>query len=165
MLDLGCGAGSLVTARLAERFAVTGVDISPRLIELAQRNVPNARFLEADMTALRLPPESFDGIAAFYALTHVPREELPALLRNIAGWLRPGGRFVASLGASPNRGALEPDWLGVPMYFSGDDAETGRRLVESAGLQIVSACEETADEDGRPATFLWIVARKPGTKG
>ena len=38
---------------------------------------------------------------------------------------------------------------------------TNRRLVESAGLEIVSAVEETADEDGQPTTFLWVIARKP----
>ncbi len=36
-----------------------------------------------------------------------------------------------------------------------------RALVEQAGLRIISAREETADEDGAPVTFLWVVAEKP----
>jgi len=46
------------------------------------------------------------------------------------------------------------------MYFSHYDTGTNKRLVEKTGLRIVSAREETADEDGIPTTFLWVVARK-----
>lgn len=45
VLELGCGAGALATQRLAERFQVTGVDISPRHIQIAQRQVPGAGFI------------------------------------------------------------------------------------------------------------------------
>jgi trans-aconitate methyltransferase len=48
LLDLGCGAGLPTTARLAQRFTVTGVDISPRQIERARINVPDATFINAD---------------------------------------------------------------------------------------------------------------------
>jgi hypothetical protein len=41
------------------------------------------------------------------------------------------------------------------------DGATNQRLVAEAGLQIISAQEAMADEDGAPVTFLWVVARKP----
>jgi len=164
ILDLGCGAGIPTTKRLAERFVVTGVDISARQVDLAAQNVPDAVFIQADVTALDFPPESFDGVAAFYSLTHVPREEQGPLLRSIAAWLRPGGILAASLGVRDSPGAVEEDWLGVPMYFSGYDARTSTHIVEQAGLEIVSAREETIDEDGAPVPFLWVVAQKPEQK-
>jgi SAM-dependent methyltransferase len=161
VLDLGCGAGLPTTWALAQRFQVTGVDISPRQIERARRNVPNARFQQADMSTLNFAPGSFDGgVAAFYSIIHVPREEQEALLRKIAGWLRPGGLFVAAMGAGSTEAGYEPDWLGAPMYWSHFDGSTNRRLVEAAGLEIVSAQEELEDEDGTPVRFLWVVARK-----
>jgi hypothetical protein len=49
------------------------------------------------------------------------------------------------------------------MYWSGFDAETNRRLVEEAGLSIITSREETATEFGKPTTFLWVVARKPAS--
>lgn len=161
VLDLGCGSGMLLTRRLAIRFAVTGVDLSARLIEQARRNVPSATFICGDMTRLSFPPARFDGVAAFYSLTHVPPDDLAPLLACVATWLRPGGLFVASMGASRDPGSIEHDWLGVPMYFSGHDSATGRQLVAQAGLQIVSARTEIAEEDDRPVPFLWVVARKP----
>ncbi len=165
ILELGCATGIPVTRALAARFALTGVDISPRHIELARRNVPTAEFVLADMTTLAFPAASFDAVLAFYAITHVPRDEHAQLFRTIATWLRPGGLFVASLGTSHDPGTVEDDWLGAPMYFSGDDADTGKRRVRDAGLDILSADEITEDEDGVPVTFLWIVAQKPAADG
>ena len=161
VLELGCGTGALTTARLADRFAVTGVDISARSIERAKQTVPGATFVHADMTALALPAAGFAAVAAFYSITHVPRDEHGPLLRAIARWLRPGGLFVASMGAGSSPGEVEAAWLGAPMYFSHYDAATNRRLVEDAGLRLLSAREETTDEDGVPVPFLWIVADKP----
>lgn len=163
VLELGCGAGLPTTRAFAERFGVTGVDISERQIALARRNVPGARFVHADMAGLDLPPGSYDGVAAFYSLTHVPREEHGALLARIAGWLRPGGLFVGSMGAGPSEGEWE--FHGVPMVFSHYDATTNRRLVADAGLAIESARVETEDEDGEPTPFLWVVARKARDAG
>lgn len=161
VLELGCGSGNLTTRRLAERFVVTGVDISARQIALAQQHARNARFIHADMTTLNLPTASFDAVASFYAISHVPREEHPTLLRAVERWLRPGGVFMATMGAGPSEGEVEEDWLGAPMYFSHYDAETNRHLVQKAGMQIERASVEMTDEDGEQVPFLWIVARKP----
>ena len=161
VLELGCGVGVPTTRQLTHRFAVTGVDISAQHIAPCQRNVPAATFVQADMAALDFPPASFDAVAAFYSIIHVPREEHAALLHDIATWLRPGGLLVAALGAGSTQATVEQDWLGVPMYFSHFDGATNQRLVADAGLRIISAREETADEDGVPVTFLWVVARKP----
>jgi ubiquinone/menaquinone biosynthesis C-methylase UbiE len=87
VLELGCGVGLPATQRLAQRFAVTGVDISAQHIALARRNVPAATFVQADMAALDFPPAGFDAVAAFFSIIHVPREEHAALLHAIATWL------------------------------------------------------------------------------
>src|SRR5262245_33660127 len=60
VLDLGCGGGVPVARELAQRFAVSGVDISQRQIELARQNVPNATFIQADVGTLSFPSASFD---------------------------------------------------------------------------------------------------------
>lgn len=162
VVELGCGAGGPTTRALAGRFRLTGVDISARSVELARAAVPGARFLHADMTRLELPAESVDGVAAFYSVIHVPRDEHAALFARIATWLRPGGILVVALGARDTPAGYEPDWLGAPMYWSGYDAATGEGTVAGAGLRIEQAVVETADEDGQPVSFLWIVGRKPG---
>jgi SAM-dependent methyltransferase len=161
VLELGCGAGIPMTAALATDRHVTGVDLSATQLEMARRNVPGATFLQADMTTLSFEPASFDGVVAFYSLTHVPREEHAELLERIRRWLRPGGVFIASMGADDEPGDVEADWLGVDMYFSHFGARANRRIVERAELVVEQAEVAVEPEDRHDARFLWIVARAP----
>jgi SAM-dependent methyltransferase len=160
VLELGCGPGVPTTRALAERFAVTGVDLSAVQLRLARQNLPGVAFVQADMARLGVAPASYDAVVAFYSLIHVPREEQAGLLGRIAGWLKPGGWFVATMGAHDEAVGYEGEWLGVPMYWSCYDAATNRRLVGEAGFEIVDAREETAEEMGEAVTFLWVVACK-----
>ncbi|MBD0329153.1 MAG: hypothetical protein ICV64_03515 [Thermoleophilia bacterium] len=50
-------------------------------------------------------------------------------------------------------------WLGAPMFFSGHDAATLRRLVDEAGFAVERAAVETQREQGRDVSFTWILAR------
>ncbi|MDQ7795025.1 MAG: class I SAM-dependent methyltransferase [bacterium] len=160
VLDLGCGPGQTLQ-KLAEKFTVTGVDISETQITLARDRVPSATLIVAEMTSASFPAGCFDGVAAFYSITHVPRSEHARLFRRIYRWLRPGGLFVASLGSRDEPGSIEQDWLGVPMYFSHWDAQTNRRLISGAGFELLRDVEEATEEDGQPVSFLWVVARRP----
>lgn len=165
VLDLGCGAGIPMTAALARHHRIHGVDISARQIALATQNVPGATFQQADTASVDYPEDSFDAVVAFYALTHLPRDEQGPLLERIARWLRPGGLCFATMGVHADPGTVEEDWLGAPMYFSHHDAATNVRLVESAGLTVTRADIEAEDEDGQSVEFLWLMARKPGGDG
>jgi len=164
VLDLGCGNGIPMTVRLAERFAVTGVDISERQVRRARRNAPSAVFICSDIATLQMAPASFDAVFASYSLIHVPRHFQPGLLRSIREWLKPGGILVATMPVHGTEADYSQNWLGAPMYWSGFDTEENRRIVAAAGFQILSAKEETAEEAeagwGR-VTFLWIVAETP----
>ena len=161
VLELGCGSGIPTTQELAKKFFVTGVDISAKQITLAEQRIPQAKFLHADMTELDFPEGSFDAVAAFYSIIHVPRQEQAELLRKITSWLRPGGLLVISMGAHSDETQIDENWLGgLPMYWSYFDSKTNRRLVEESGFKIISAQEEIADEFEQPVTFLWVVAEK-----
>ena len=163
VLDLGCGAGLPVARDLIARgFDVTGVDGSARQIEQAWRNVPEAKFIQADMVTVEFPACAFEAILAFYSITHVPREEHAALLKNISRWLTSGGRFIGSFGAT----ALDNwtgEWLGATMFFSHHDADTTKQLVRDAGLILdcVEVLKQDNEIDNQNVEFLWITAQKP----
>jgi SAM-dependent methyltransferase len=160
VLDLGCGSGLPSTRQLAGRFRVVGVDISGAQIALARRNVPEATFIQADLTEVDLPGESFDGVAALYSISHVPREQHAQLFSLVRGWLRPGGLFVAALGAG-DMPDWTGEWLGVPMFFSSHDAVENVRLLEAAGLDVLRAEQVPIREPEATVTFLWALARRP----
>ena len=48
---------------------------------MARAKIGNAEFVHADMTMAELPEGSFDGIAAFYSITHIPADEHGTLLQ------------------------------------------------------------------------------------
>jgi cyclopropane fatty-acyl-phospholipid synthase-like methyltransferase len=161
VLELGCGSGEPVTRRLAEQHRVTGVDISAEQLRLAAERAPSARLLPASMLDVSFESATFDAVAAFYAITHVPRQHHADLLGRIAGWLRPGGVLVISMGATDDPGTVEEDWLGVPMYFSHYDAVTNQGLVQRAGFELVEAqVIEEIGPDESAERFLWIVAKR-----
>jgi cyclopropane fatty-acyl-phospholipid synthase-like methyltransferase len=163
VLDLGCGAGIPATRWLAQRFTVTGVDISARQLELARQRVPTADFLKADMTDLHFAPETFDAVVALHSIIHVPRTEHLTLLQNIRRWLKPGGAFLATLSVGEGEGE-EGDWegWGAAMRWSHYDGEANLKMLREAGFEVVWAEARTGrgtgDED---ETWLWVLARKP----
>jgi SAM-dependent methyltransferase len=158
VLDLGCGDGIPDTQLLAERFRITGVDVSPEQVRRATAAVPSAEFVCADFTELELPQGSFDGVAAFYSFNHVPRDLLAPLFRSIRGWLVPGGLLVTALGTSNEEGWIG-EWLGTRMFFSSFPPLTNSRLVEEAGFELLR--DEVVDflEPEGEAVFQWILAR------
>jgi SAM-dependent methyltransferase len=125
---------------------------------LARAQVPNAKFLHADMTNADLDDDSFDAVAAFYSITHVPAAEQGNLISQITGWLKPGGTFVGSFGTGPAHD-WTGEWLGTEMYFSQNNDAESLGFVREAGLEIVRA--EVVKQDNEDARFLWLVARKP----
>ena len=159
VLDLGCGAGIPVARELGGRgFSVVGVDVSSEQIMRARANVPAATFIQADMSDVAFDQAQFDGIGAFYAITHVPATDQGDLFTRIAGWLKPGGVLVASLGTG-EAGDWIGDWLGTTMFFSHNSEATSLALLRDAGLVVEQAKVE--QQDNEQASFLWIVAVKP----
>ena len=158
VLELGCGSGSPETRRLAQRFAVTGVDISPRQVERARAAIPEASFMVADLTELELPPASYDAVVSFYVFNHVPRDLLAPLLGRIRDWLVPGGWLLSAFGVSDLE-SWTGDWLGAPTFFSSFPAEVNSRLVCEAGFTPERDEVVVFEEPEGQAKFQWVLAR------
>lgn len=158
VLELGCGAGTPETKRLAECFALTGVDISPRQVQRARVAIPEAEFICADFSELELPAGSFDAVCSFYAFNHVPRDLLAPLLGRLHGWLVPGGRLLTAFGVSDTEG-WTGEWLGAETFFSSFPPEINLRLVRETGFTIERDDVVVLEEPEGPARFQWVLAR------
>jgi 2-polyprenyl-3-methyl-5-hydroxy-6-metoxy-1,4-benzoquinol methylase len=166
VLDLGCGAGVPVTRWLADRgFAVTGVDVSAKQLELARTNVPEGTFLRADITEVVFAPESFDAVVAFHSIIHVPRTEHPTLLESIHRWLEPGGALLATMTVADYEGRDE-NWegWGAPMVWSHYDKNANVAMLRDAGFEMRYTEPRTGGGDERE-TWLWVLASKKSREG
>jgi SAM-dependent methyltransferase len=159
VLELGCGGGTSETKALADRFRLTGVDLSERQLERARARVPNGEFVRGDLTTIEFDDGSFAAVVAYYVFNHVPRELLAPVFARIHRWLADSGYFMAALGASDLE-AWTGDFLGAPTFFSGFPPETNSRLVREAGFELVRDEVVTIAEPEGPASFHWVLARR-----
>jgi SAM-dependent methyltransferase len=154
VVDLGCGSGLPVARHLTRAGCqVTGVDISDVQIRRARELVPGAAFLRADISSVDFHADSLDAVVSFYALIHLPLDDQLPLLTRVAGWLRPGGLFVATTGYGAWTGRDE-NWLGsgAPMWWCHADVATYRSWIARAGLAIERE-EFVPESDGGHALF------------
>ena len=99
ILELGCGAAQGLS-HLTDAFAVTGVDASAAMIDLARRQCRSAAhpatFYVGDMRSIRLD-DTFDAVLAVDALDYMTTEaDLLAALTTAAGHLKKGGLLLAA---------------------------------------------------------------------
>ena len=139
VLDIGCGAGVPIAASLAARYRVTGVDISPEMIQRAQENVPAGEFVCADIMSATFPPFSFDAVVAFYSVFHLPRQEHAELFRRIQQWLNPGGYLLCTLSHYSETGYTEDDFFGETMYWSNYSLSEYARILNEAGFALLES--------------------------
>ena len=89
--DLGCGPGHIARYLQERGTRCFGLDLSFGNLKQARRLNSALEFVQGDMLALPFRAETLDGIAAFYSIIHLDREQVPAALREMCRVLRPGG--------------------------------------------------------------------------
>jgi SAM-dependent methyltransferase len=113
--DAGCGPGRL-TAHLRDiGLDAFGIDLSPRMIEVARRDHPGVRFEVGSMTDLDLADRSLTGLLSWFSLIHVPDDAVPAILAEFRRVLRPGGPLLLGFHAGEGSRLKTEGYGGHPM--------------------------------------------------
>ena len=73
---------------------VSGVDLSPRMVEVARRDHPGMRFEVGSMAALPFGDAELAGALAWYSIIHTPLERQGELFAEFARVVRPGGSML-----------------------------------------------------------------------
>jgi SAM-dependent methyltransferase len=128
ILDFGCGPGRDLKVFRDLGHEAIGLEGAERFVELA-RNYSGCAVWQQDFLKLQLPPESFDGIFANASLFHVPRQELPRVLRDLWAALKSEGVLFSSNPRGENEEGWNDDRYGV--YYN---LETWLNLVIAAGF-------------------------------
>jgi SAM-dependent methyltransferase len=142
LLEIGAGHGRDSKFFQEKGFQVTCIDLSPEMVKLCQQKGLNARVM--DMIDLDFPDHSFDAIYSLNSLLHLPKNELPTVLRNIRRVLKTNGLFFLGMyGGYDFEGIRETDSYNPKRFFSFHSDEGLKQFVtESFTLlsfkQIVS---------------------------
>jgi ubiquinone/menaquinone biosynthesis C-methylase UbiE len=96
VLDVACGTGNATLPAARRGATVTGLDITPELLEVARANAAeeglDIEWVEGDAEALPFEDESFDRVISTFGVMFAPRHEVAAA--ELARVCRPGGRIV-----------------------------------------------------------------------
>lgn len=137
LLDVGCATGRFLQQMAAVGWRVSGIELDPTAGATARTVTPDV--LIGDPADVELPAACVDLITAFHVVEHLP--DPAAALRNMLGWLAPGGLMIVEV---PNVGGWGGTlfgrfWSGLdfPRHLVHFTPATMRELVERCGGRVV----------------------------
>jgi len=162
-IDLGCGAGNYSVYLASQGFEVTGVDLSPTAISLAQKNAEKkgvtCTFLVADILGgLEEIQGTFDFAFDWGVMHHIFPEERQGYVANVHRILNPGGRYFSACFSvkDPYFDSSEKyrkTSLGTVLYFSSEDE---LRELFSRYFKVIDL--KTIEEQGKLGSHLFNFA-------
>jgi ubiquinone/menaquinone biosynthesis C-methylase UbiE len=163
VLDVGSGTGRPTAQTLTEAgHRVLGVDVSPVMVDLAGRQVPQAAFRLADIRELVLEEASFDAVCGYFSLLQMSRAEQAAVVAKLARAVRPGGPVVLATVPLDVEG-VEGLFMGQPVRVTSFSAGAFTELVAGAGLSVLAE-EQTvftpAHPEAVPEPHLFLHCRR-----
>jgi SAM-dependent methyltransferase len=131
-VDLGCGAGNYAVWLASNGFEVTGLDISPEAVALAQKLAEkqgvSCRFLACDLTGeVEGLDLCFDFAFDWEVLHHVFPDDRERYVSNVHRMLRPGARYLSvcfseeDVAGFGGEGKYCETRLGTMLYFSSEE--------------------------------------------
>ncbi len=161
--DLGCGPGQVAGYLHDRGVAALGMDLSPEMVTQARRLSPDIPFQQGTMLSLPFDDASLGGIAAFYSVIHIPRQQLPVVFGEMWRTIRPRGAVLVVVHLGYEDRHLE-EWWGQPVSL--DFAFFQRPEIEhplaAAGFRIVESLErDPYPEVEHPSRRAYILAQKP----
>ena len=97
-LDIGCGGGWFTRAFTKAGYQMTGLDISPQMLDFAQntslKQGVRAEYILGDIASTKLPCRYDFATAINDCINYIPKNKLNSALKNIAKALKEGGIFL-----------------------------------------------------------------------
>jgi SAM-dependent methyltransferase len=166
-IDLGCGAGNYAIYLASVGFEVTGVDISPAAIALAEANAKQkavaCRFVVADVLGgLAEITETFNFAFDWSLLHHIFPDQRERYVQTVQRLLAPGGQYLSVCfsdqdGSFGGSGTYRQTPLGTVLYFSSED-----ELRELFAPYFDITASETVQVEGKAGPHLmnWVLMKK-----
>jgi len=165
--DMGCGPGHIAGYLQRRGIEVCGVDLSPAMVEQARRLVPGVEFRQGDMMELDVADGVWAGIAAFYSVIHIHRDDMVVALGELRRVLRAGGLLLLAFHIGDDAIHLD-EWWGqkvcVDFFFFRTEEMAG--YLRAAGFEIEEIIErEPYPEVEHQSRRAYIFARRPRIAG
>ncbi len=134
ILDLCCGSGQVTGILLEYSDDVTGLDVSPLSLSRAQRNVPQAKYVEALAEAMPFADRQFDLVHTSAAMHEMTRSQLQQIFTQVYRVLKPGGIFTLVDFHRPTNPLFVP---GLTIFFWLFETESAWQLIATDLVQML----------------------------
>lgn len=163
VIDLGCGPGNVTRYLLNQQpnLQITGVDLAPAMVDLAQKHNPEASFLLSDWQTGLERSTNLQGVVAAFIFPYLAENEVKNLLQTAAKNLVPDGvLYISTMEDDYAVSGLKTNSSGdqVNMYYYTEMQLEG--LLQSAGFHVSSVDRKTYEYNGAEVTDLLLVAVK-----
>jgi SAM-dependent methyltransferase len=143
---------------------VSGVDLSPMMIDIARRVCPQVSFSVGSMTALEAGDSALAGLVAWYSIIHTPPAVLPDVFAGFRRVLRDGGRLLLAFQVGDERVEVRQAYgheIVADVYRLSPDRVAS--LLVDAGFaveaRLVREARETQPPESTPQAYLIARAR------
>jgi ubiquinone/menaquinone biosynthesis C-methylase UbiE len=133
VLDLCCGSGQTTEFLVKTSQNVTGLDASPKSLQRARLNVPEASYIEAFAEEMPFADNLFDVVHTSVALHEMQPQQLRKIINEVYRVLKPGGVFTLVDFHAPTNPIF---WPGISVFLLLFETETAWQLLKTdlAGL-------------------------------
>ncbi|MDJ0703972.1 MAG: class I SAM-dependent methyltransferase [Leptolyngbyaceae cyanobacterium MO_188.B28] len=128
VLDLCCGSGQTTQFLVNYSMQVTGLDASPRSLQRARQNTPEAEYVEAWAEDMPFEDNSFDLVHTSAAMHEMTPTQLQEILQEAHRVLKPGGYLTLVDFHSPTNAFL---WPGLATFLWLFETETAWQLLKT----------------------------------
>jgi len=166
ILELACGPGN-VTRLLKLRFPesrIMAVDLAPKMIEIAQKTLPDVDFRVMDVRNISSLPEVFDAIMCSFCLPFLSNTDAAKLIADCANKLGPGGvLYVSTMEGNEERAGFETTSFSgdAEIYFNYHRQADLEQAFMQSGFEVRQVkLQDYIEPDGSATTDMIFIAVK-----
>ncbi|UKN00237.1 class I SAM-dependent methyltransferase [Paracrocinitomix mangrovi] len=139
VLEIGCGPGNITRQilNINPMLNVLATDVSKNMVELAQKNNPNAKVQVLDGRDLNTLKSQFDGVVCGFIIPYLSENDTSTLIKNCSKTLYDKGVFYLSfVEGNPAKSGFITGATGDRSYFHYYEFNTIKQLLNLNGLSI-----------------------------
>ena len=166
VLDIACGPGNITHYLLKRRphLKILGIDLSPKMIALAQKNNPQAEFQVMDCRDIVGLDKIYDGLMCGFYLPYITKEESIEFIKNASKVLTINGLiYISTMEDDYSQSGFKTSSSGDSMFIHYHQADYLTQALNDSGFNIIDLRRQIySSQDDKPTIDLIIIAEKYG---
>jgi len=163
VFEIACGPGNIAKYLLKKRadYQIHGIDLSPNMVALANKNNPTAIFEVMDSRNISAMNNEFDAIMCGFCTPYLSKADVMKLIKEMRDILKVGGTlYISTMEDEDNKSGIQTSSDGNQVYIHYHQFEQLEKNLKSSGFKIVNVQRKQFPVDNsEPTTDLFIYAK------